>query len=167
MRTPRTPPVARSLRSAAGFTFVELLVTSLVVLILAAAAMPLAKVTMQRQREIELRRTLRELRTAIDKYKDSVDAGLIAGTDVKLGSEGYPPDLQTLVDGVNKNGDASGTKLKFLRRIPMDPMTHSTEWGFRSYQDTADSKSWGGQNVFDVYSKSEGKALDGTTYKDW
>ncbi len=122
---------------------------------------------MQRQREIELRRTLRELRTAIDKYKDSVDGGLIAGTDVKLGSEGYPADLQTLVDGVNKNGDASGAKLKFLRRIPMDPMTHSTEWGLRSYQDAPDSRSWGGQNVFDVYCKSEGKALDGTTYRDW
>jgi general secretion pathway protein G len=157
----------RRLRSAAGFTFVELLITSLIVLILAGAAMPLARVTMQRQREIELRRTLRELRTAIDKYKDSVDNGLIAGTDVKLGSEGYPADLQVLVDGVAKNGDASGAKLRFLRRIPMDPMTHSTDWGFRSYQDAPDSKNWGGQNVFDVYTKSEGKALDGTTYKDW
>ncbi len=157
----------RFLRSASGFTFVELLVTSLIVLILAAAAMPLAKVTMQRQREVELRRTLRELRTAIDKYKDSVDAGLIAGTDVKVGSEGYPPDLQTLVDGVTKNGDASGAKLKFLRRIPMDPMTHNAEWGMRSYQDSPDSRNWGGQNVFDVYTQSEGKALDGTNYKDW
>src|SRR5512142_1483028 len=153
--------------SAAGFTFVELLIVSLIIFVLASAAMPLAKVTMQRQREIELRRTLRELRTAIDKYKDSVDAGLIAGTDVKLGSEGYPPDLQTLVDGVNKAGDASGAKLKFLRRIPMDPITHGTEWGLRSYQDSPDSRSWGGQNVFDVYCQSEGKALDGTTYRDW
>ncbi len=158
---------ARSAGSASGFTFVELLVTSLIVLILASAAMPLAKVTMQRQREIELRRTLRELRTAIDKYKDSVDAGMIAGTEVKVGSEGYPPDLQTLVDGVPKNGDASGAKLKFLRRIPMDPITHSAEWGLRSYQDSPDARSWGGQNVFDVYTKSEGKALDGTTYRDW
>ena len=156
-----------ALRSASGFTFIELLVVSSIILVLAAAAMPMAKVTMQRQREIELRRTLRELRTAIDKYKDSVDAGLIAGTDVKLGSEGYPPDLQTLVDGVNKAGDASGLKLKFLRRIPMDPITHTTEWGMRSYQDAPDSKNWGGQNVFDVYCKSEGKALDGTTYRDW
>jgi general secretion pathway protein G len=158
---------ARWLRSAEGFTFVELLMTALIVLILASAAMPLAKVTMQRQREGELRRTLRELRTAIDKYKDSVDNGLIAGTDVKLGSEGYPADLQTLVDGVTKNGDATGAKLKFLRRIPIDPITHGTEWGLRSYQDAPDSKNWGGQNVFDVYTKSEGKALDGTTYKDW
>lgn len=158
---------ARSLRSASGFTFVELLVVSLIIMVLASAALPLTRVTMQRQREIELRRTLRELRTAIDKYKDAVDTGLIAGIDVKLGSEGYPPDLQTLVDGVNKAGDASGTKLKFLRRIPIDPMTHSTEWGLRAYQDAPDATSWGGQNVFDVYTKSEGKALDGTTYRDW
>jgi general secretion pathway protein G len=150
-----------------GFTFIELIVVSAVILVLAGAAMPLARVTMQRQREIELRRTLRELRTAIDKYKDAVDAGLIGGIDVKTGSEGYPPDLQTLVDGVNRAGDASGAKLKFLRRIPVDPMTHGTDWGFRSYQDDADSRSWGGQNVFDVHTTSEGKALDGTMYKDW
>jgi general secretion pathway protein G len=165
--TASTNDRSRRLRVAAGFTFVEMLVTSLIILVLAGAAMPLAKVTMQRTREAELRRTLREMRTAIDKYKDSVDAGLIAGTDVKAGSEGYPADLQTLVDGVAKNGDASGAKLRFLRRIPIDPMTHTTDWGMRSYQDTPDSKNWGGQNVFDVYTKSEGKALDGTTYKDW
>jgi general secretion pathway protein G len=164
---PSTDDRVRGLRLAAGFTFVELLITSLMILVLAGAAMPLAKVTMQRQRESELRRTLRELRTAIDKYKDSVDNGLIAGTDVKAGSEGYPADLQTLVDGVAKNGDASGAKLRFLRRIPIDPMTHTTDWGMRSYQDTPDSKNWGGQNVFDVYTTSQGKALDGTNYKDW
>jgi general secretion pathway protein G len=158
---------ARSLRSASGFTFVELLVVSLIIMVLASAALPLTRVTMQRQREIELRRTLRELRTAIDKYKDAVDTGLIAGIDVKLDSQGYPPDLQTLVDGVNKAGDASGAKLKFLRRIPTDPMTHSTEWGLRAYQDAPDATSWGGQNVFDVYTKSQGKALDGTTYREW
>lgn len=157
----------RSMRSAAGFTFVELLMTSFILLVLAGAVLPLTKVTMQRQREMELRRTLREMRTAIDKYKDSVDNGLIAGTDVKVGSEGYPPDLQTLVDGVAKNGDASGAKLKFLRRIPVDPMTHTTDWGLRSYQDSPDTKNWGGQNVFDVHSKSDGKALDGTMYRDW
>ncbi len=159
---------ARSrLASSSGFTFVELLIVSTIILVLAAAAMPMARVTMQRQREIELRRALREMRTAIDKYKDAVDTGQIAGTEVKLGSEGYPPDLKTLVDGVNKAGDASGIKLKFLRRIPIDPMTHSDEWGLRSYQDAHDSRSWGGQNVFDVYTKSEGKALDGTSYRDW
>ncbi len=154
-------------RDTGGFTFVELLVVSAMLLILASAVLPMAKVTIQRAREVELRRDLREMRTAIDKYKDAVDNGLIAGTDVKLGSEGYPADLQTLVDGVAKNGDASGTKLKFLRRIPMDPITHGTEWGLRSYQDSPDSKNWGGQNVFDVYTKSEAKALDGTVYRDW
>ncbi len=163
MLTVRRQPLA----SASGFTFVEVLIVSAMLLILAGAAMPLAKVTIQRQREIELHRALREMRLAIDKYKDAVDTGQIAATDVKLGSEGYPPDLQTLVDGVNKAGDASGAKLKFLRRIPTDPITHSTEWGLRSYQDAPDTKSWGGQNVYDVYCKSEAKALDGTTYRDW
>ena len=100
---------------------------------------------MQRQREAELRRALREMRTAIEKYKDAVDTGLIGATDVKAGSEGYPPDLETLVEGVSKANDASGVKLKFLRRMPIDPMTHSTEWGMRSYQDKPDSTSWGGQ----------------------
>ena len=94
-------------------------------------------------------------------------AGLIGGADVKVGSEGYPPDLETLVEGVSVQNDASGRKLKFLRRVPIDPMTKSTEWGMRSYQDKADSTSWGGQNVFDVYTKSEGTALDGTKDKDW
>jgi general secretion pathway protein G len=155
-------------RSAeAGFTFVELMVVSAILLILASAAMPLARVTIQREREIELHRVLREMRTAIDKYKDAVDAGLIAGTDVKAGSEGYPSDLDVLVEGVPVANDASGRKLKFLRRIPMDPMTHSIEWGMRSYQDTPDAKSWGGQNVYDVYTKSQSKALDGTSYRDW
>ena len=157
----------RRMRGAGGFTFVELVVVSAILLILASAVLPLAKVTIQRAREVELRRNLREMRTAIDKYKDSVDAGLIGGPDVKQGSEGYPPDLDTLVEGVRVANDASGRKLKFLRRIPVDPMTKSTEWGLRSYQDQADSSSWGGQNVFDVYTKSEGTALDGTKYKDW
>jgi general secretion pathway protein G len=150
-----------------GFTFIELLVVSALLLILASAAMPLAKVTMQRQREAELRRSLREMRTAIDKYKDAVDTGQIGSTDIRAGSEGYPADLETLVEGVSAAGDASGRKLKFLRRIPIDPMTNSTDWGKRSYQDRPDTSSWGGQNVFDVYSKSEATALDGTKYKDW
>jgi general secretion pathway protein G len=150
-----------------GFTFIELLVVSALLLVLASAAMPLAKVTMQRQREAELRRNLREMRTAIDKFKDAVDTGQIGSTDIRTGSEGYPPDLETLVEGVNAAGDASGRKLKFLRKIPIDPMTNSTEWGMRSYQDKPDSTSWGGQNVYDVYTKSEGTALDGTKYKDW
>jgi general secretion pathway protein G len=153
--------------SARGFTFIELLVVSAILLVLASAAMPLAKVTMQRQREAELRRGLREIRTAIDKFKDAVDTGQIGSTDIRAGSEGYPPDLETLVEGVSAAGDASGRKLKFLRKIPIDPMTNSTEWGMRSYQDRPDSRSWGGQNIYDVYTKSEGVALDGTKYKDW
>jgi general secretion pathway protein G len=150
-----------------GFTLVELLVVTTVILVLAGAVLPLARVTIQREREIELHRALREIRTAIDKYKDAVDQGQIGGTDNQLGSEGYPPDLETLVEGVTAAGDASGRKLKFLRRIPVDPMTRSTEWGLRSYQDAPDARSWGGKNVFDVYSRSEGTALDGTKYRDW
>ena len=150
-----------------GFTFIELLVVTTILLILASAIMPLARVTVQRQREMELRRYLREMRTAIDKYKDAADAGVIGAFDIKAGSEGYPPDLDTLVEGVSKVNDQSGTKLKFLRKIPIDPMTRSTEWGLRSYQDKPDSTTWGGQNVFDVYTKSTATALDGTRYRDW
>jgi general secretion pathway protein G len=150
-----------------GFTFVELLVVCTILLILASAVMPLAKVSIQRQRESELRRDLREMRTAIDKFKDAADAGAISPFDIKAGSENYPATLELLVDGVTKANDATGVKLKFLRRIPMDPMTHSTEWGMRAYSDRPDSTSWGGSSVFDVYTKSEGKALDGTKYKDW
>ena len=157
----------RRLRQGRGFSFIELLVVTSIVLVLAGAVMPLARITIQRQREIELRRTLRELRTAIDRYKDAVDQGQIGGTDNQLGSEGYPPDLETLVEGVTAAGDASARKLKFLRRIPVDPMTRSTEWGLRSYQDAPDARSWGGKNVFDVYSRSDGTALDGTKYRDW
>ncbi len=150
-----------------GFTFVELLVVTTILIILASAAMPLAKVTVQRQREAELRRSLREMREAIDKFKAAADAGQIGSLNLRAGSENYPPDLETLVEGVTVANDASGRKLKFLRRIPIDPITNSTEWGLRSYQDRPDSMSWGGQNVYDVYTKSEGKALDGTKYKDW
>jgi general secretion pathway protein G len=151
----------------AGYTFVELLVVSTILLILASAIMPLAKVSAQRQREIELRRALREMRTAIDKFKDAADLGQIGTLDLKAGSENYPADLQQMVDGVRAANDASDLKLKFLRRIPVDPMTHTTEWGMRSFQDKPDSTKWGGQNVFDVYTTSDGKALDGTKYKDW
>lgn len=150
-----------------GYTFVELLVVSTIVLILASAIMPLAKITVTRQREAELRRALREMRTAIDKYKDAVDTAAISPLEVKVGSEGYPADLETLVNGVTPTNDVTGRKLKFLRRVPVDPMTHGTEWGLRSYQDKPDSTRWGGQNVFDVYTTFEGTALDGTKYKDW
>ena len=151
----------------AGYSLIELLAVTVVLLVLASAVMPLAKVTVQRAREAELRRSLREIRTAIDRYKDAADLQQIAATDLKAGAEGYPPKLEVLVEGVRANGDASGRKLKFLRRIPMDPMTHTQEWGMRSYQDDSDSTSWGGQNVYDVYSKSGGLALDGTKYVDW
>jgi len=150
-----------------GFSFVELLVVSTLLIILASAIMPLAKVTMQRQREAELRRSLREMRTAIDKFKDAADNGLIGAMDLKAGAEVYPADLETLVEGVSVVNDQSGRKLKFLRRIPIDPMTNSTDWGKRSYQDKPDATSWGGQNVFDVYTRAEGTALDGTKYRDW
>jgi general secretion pathway protein G len=150
-----------------GFTFIELLVVTTILIILASAIMPLTRVTLQREREAELHRALREMRTAIDRYKDAVDTGQIGAIDVKAGSEGYPPDLDTLVEGVSKANDASGIKLKFLRRVPMDPLTHSTEWGLRSYQDKPDASSWGGQNVYDVYSKAEGTGLDGTKYREW
>jgi len=156
-----------SLGKARGYTFVELLVVSTIILILASAIMPLAKVTARRHRETELRRALREMRTAIDKYKDQADLGNISALELKPGNENYPPDLQTLVDGVTAANDPTGRKLKFLRHIPVDPMTHGTEWGLRSYQDKPDSTHWGGQNVFDVYTTFDATALDGTKYKDW
>ena len=154
------------MKTERGFTFIELVVVTTILLVLASTVMPLAQVTMQRQREAELHRALREMRTALDKFKDAVDQGLIPSTELEPANEGYPPDLETLVDGVSVANDASGRKLKFLRRIPVDPMTKD-EWGLRSYQDDPDSKSWGRQNVFDVYTKSEGTALDGTKYRDW
>jgi general secretion pathway protein G len=150
-----------------GYTFIELLVVSTIILILASAVMPLAKVTATRQREAELRRYLREMRTAIDKYKDAADLGQISPLELKLGSEGYPPTLDVLVEGVAVPNDATGRKLKFLRRIPTDPMTRTAEWGLRSYQDEPTATRWGGQNVFDVYTTFEGTALDGTKYRDW
>jgi general secretion pathway protein G len=156
-----------NLGRARGYTFVELLVVSTIILILASAIMPLAKVTARRHRESELRRALREMRTAIDKYKDQADLGNISALELKPGNENYPPDLQTLVDGVTAANDPTGRKLKFLRHIPVDPMTHNTEWGLRSYQDKPDSTHWGGQNVFDVYTTFDATALDGTKYRDW
>ena len=161
------PFPSSSPNASKGFTFIELLVVTTILLILASAVMPLARVTVQRQREMELHRVLREMRTAIDKYKDAVDNGLIGSVDVKVGSEGYPPDLETLVEGVSVANDASGRKLKFLRRIPIDPITKSQEWGLRAYADKPDSTSWGGGNVYDVYSKSGSQALDGSKYRDW
>ncbi len=150
-----------------GYSFVELLVVTTIILVLASAIMPLAKVTMRRQREIELRRSLREMRTAIDRFKDAADLQMISNLDLEPASEGYPKSLEQLVEGVGVTGDATGRKLKFLRRVPIDPMTGSTEWALRAYQDKPDSTIWGGQNVFDVSTKSEAVALDGTKYRDW
>jgi general secretion pathway protein G len=150
-----------------GYTFIELLVVCAIVMLLASAVMPLARVTATRQREAELRAALREIRTAIDRFKDAADAQQIASLELKAGSEGYPATLQTLVDGVAVPDDTTDRKLKFLRRIPIDPMTKSTDWGLRSYQDDPDSRQWGGQNVYDVHTRFEGTALDGTNYRDW
>ena len=142
-----------------GFTLIELIVATAILSILVGAAFPLVKITIYREREHELREDLWMIRDAIDRYKDAADRGAFVP---KLGSDGYPPDLDTLVTGV----DVAGKKVKFLRRIPLDPMTKQ-EWGMRSTQDDKDSDSWGGQNVFDVYTKSDQVALDGTKYKDW
>jgi general secretion pathway protein G len=147
-------------------TYLELIATATILMILASAILPLGKVAVKRQRELELRRELRTMRRAIDQYKQAVDQGQIGGTDVKLGSEGYPESLETLVKGVRRVGTVD-RKLKFLRRIPVDPMTGGAEWGLRCYQDDPDSTSWCGDNVFDVYSKSTAKGLDGTTYNTW
>jgi len=149
-----------------GFTYFELLATIIILMILATAILPTAKVLRKRQKEIELRRELRILRTAIDGYKRAVSAGQIGGTDVKVGSEGYPPDLDVLVKGVSQVGKID-VKLKFLRRLPFDPMTGKAEWGKRCYQDDPDDTSWCGENVWDVYSLSAGVGLDGTKYKEW
>jgi general secretion pathway protein G len=146
-------------REQRGFTLIELIVATTILAILVGAAVPVARNAVYRERERELRQDLWMIRDAIDRYKDAADRGAF---QLKVGSEGYPPDLDTLVAGV----DVAGKKLKFLRKIPVDPLTKQ-EWGMRSMQDDADSTSWGGQNVFDVYSKSDQTALDGTKYKDW
>ncbi|MCU0291884.1 MAG: prepilin-type N-terminal cleavage/methylation domain-containing protein [Thermoanaerobaculaceae bacterium] len=150
------------MRREAGFTLAELAMVAALVAILAAVALPTAKFTIKRERESELRLALRQMRGAIDDYKRLADQGMI---QVDLGTEGYPKELEVLVEGVDIVGQT--TKKKFLRRIPIDPMTGKTEWGMRSYQDEPDSRSWGRQNVYDVYSQSGAVALDGTKYKDW
>lgn len=149
--------------SGCGFTLVELIATMAILLLLTSVALPVARVQVQRSREAELRRALRQTREAIDRYKDFADRGMIPS---QADSFGYPPDLETLVNGVALKG-SSTAKYKFLRRIPIDPMTAKADWGLRSMQDDPDSRSWGGQNVFDVYSQSQGTALDGTRYVDW
>jgi general secretion pathway protein G len=150
----------RTSRVAGGFTLIELIVATAILTILTTMALPLARMTIKREKERELRYDLWQLRDSIDRYKDAADRQAF---QIKVGSEGYPPDLETLVNGV----DVGGKKLKFLRKIPVDPMTGKAEWGLRSMQDDPAADSWGGQNVFDVYTKSEGTALDGTKYKEW
>jgi len=150
----------RMVGGSRGLTLIELIIAIAIIGLLAGAAVPIVRVRAKRDKEIELRRDLWEMRDAIDRYKDAADRGAF---QTKVDSLGYPPDLQTLVDGV----DVQGKKLRFLRRIPVDPMTGSAEWGMRSNQDDPDSTSWGGQNVFDVFTKSEGTALDGTKYNTW
>jgi general secretion pathway protein G len=143
-----------------GFTLLELVVTVAILLILTGMALPVARFSVKREKEKILRNELWEMRDAIDKYKDAADRGAFR---IKLGTEGYPADLDTLVKGEEVNTK----KVRFLHKIPKDPMTNNTDWGLRSLSDDPDSTSWGGDNVFDVYSKSEGTALDGTKYKDW
>jgi general secretion pathway protein G len=147
-------------RPEQGFTLLELIVATTILAILTLMAVPLARVTIQREKEKQLRQALWEMRDAIDRYKETAERG---GLQTKVDSMNYPPDLETLVKGV----DVQGKKIRFLRSIPMDPMTKSKEWGLRSMQDDPDSDSWGGQNVFDVYTKSQGTGLDDTKYKDW
>lgn len=152
----------RSHRSDAGYTLAELVMVAALIALLSTIVLPVAKFTVKRSKEADLRLALRQMRTAIDEHKRLSDQGMIP---VKLGGEGYPESLEVLVEGIDLVGQER--KQRFLRRIPIDPMTGEAEWGLRSYQDEPDSTSFGGQNVYDVYSLSDGTALDGTEYKDW
>ncbi len=151
---------AASRPRASGFTIIELIVATFLLAVLTSLALPLARVTIKREKEKQLRYDLWQMRDAIDRYKDAADKGAF---QIKVDSQGYPPDLDTLVKGV----DVAGKKIRFLRKVPIDPMTGNTDWGLRSMQDDPDSDSWGGQSVFDVYTKSDGVGLDDTKYKDW
>jgi general secretion pathway protein G len=148
-----------------GLTLVELIVAFTILLVLTTMAVPLARSKIRAERERELRYALREMRTAIDKYKDNCDQGFFGAP--KQGTDCYPESLEQLVEGVKLAQSADGKKMKFLRRIPVDPFTGRREWGLRSDQDDPNSTSWGGQNVFDVYSKTTEKAPDGSSYAEW
>lgn len=152
-------------RGRRGLTLVELIVAFTILLLLTAMAVPAARYKVRREKERELRHALREIRTAIDKYKDMADAGQLG--QIKLGTEGYPEKLEVLVEGVQLGTSAEGKKIRFLRRIPKDPFTNSYDWGLRGVQDDPKSTSWNGQNVFDVYTKTYEKAADGTPYSEW
>lgn len=151
-------------RSCRGLTLIELIIAVTILSVLSLVAMPLARVQLMREKERELRSALREMRTAIDRYKDAADRGLI---EVELGTEGYPESLEVLVEGVDMVNSPEERRLKFLRRIPRDPMTNSTDWGTRSYQDEPDALVSGGENVFDVFTKSQATARDGSRYSEW
>jgi general secretion pathway protein G len=155
--------IRRQVSAAAGMTLLELILACSILMILSSAALPIARYTIVHKKEELLRYDLRQIRDAIDRYKDLADRNLIR---VEVGSEGYPPNLETLVKGVQL-GAGNDRKVRFLRSVPKDPMTGLAEWGLRSVQDDPDSTSWGGKNVFDVYSKSQGTASDGTRYADW
>jgi general secretion pathway protein G len=161
MKLPRAGGLTKTV--AAGFTMVELAIVCAMILILTAMVIPVSRYTQQRQKELELRYDLRLMRNAIDKYKQYSDAGLIP---IDVDTEGYPKELPKLVDGIDQIGQLK-KRLKFLRRVPVDPMTGKAEWGLRSLQDDANSTSWGGQNVYDVYSLSPDRAIDKSHYKDW
>ncbi len=150
-------------KKARGFTMLELMVVCVILMILAAIAMPVTKFAMKRSKEAELRAQLREMRNAIDEFKRYSDAGLLP---IEFGTEGYPSELEILVEGIDVVGQVDRQK-KFLRRLPVDPMTGEVEWGLRSYGDEWNAKSWGGENVFDVYSLSQGVGLDGRPYTEW
>jgi general secretion pathway protein G len=143
-----------------GFTLLELIIATTILLVLSTMAVPMARLTIKREKERRLRADLWEMRDAIDRYKLDADRNAF---QIKADSQGYPPDLETLVKGV----DVQGKKVRYLRKIPIDPMSGTTEWGLRSMQDDPDSDSFGGQGVFDVYTKSRDEGLDGTKYKDW
>ncbi len=147
-----------------GLTLVELIVAFTIMMFLTALSLPLARYKVRREKERELRYALRELRSAIDRYKDTCEKG---GIEKKLGAECYPESLEQLVEGVKLANDPTGKKIRFLRRIPRDPFTNSTDWGLRSTQDDPRSTSWGGQNIFDVYTKTMERAPDGTPYSEW
>ncbi len=157
----------RKHRSDSGFSFIELLMVTAILAILASAVMPLSQVTIKRQQEAELRNALRDIRTAIDNFKDAADQGLIANEALNPDNEGYPENLEILVEGVPVADNSSGRQLKFLRRIPIDPITKSRNWGLRSYQDQTNTSTWGGENVFDIHTTSTATSLNGTAYKDW
>ena len=153
--------------SSQGFTFLELIVVTAIIMILAMGALPMVRVSIKRQREVDYRYTLKTVRAAIDKFKDYCDSNRIAPTDVTYGADCYPTSLEQLVEGVMLNNDTSGHRQKFLHKIPTDPITGTTDWGKRSNTDPPDAKAWGGSSIYDIYTKSEGKALNGTKYKDW